>query len=201
MLSERPGPAGARRRRVLGVSALLAGVLQLAVAGVLIGVPGSSPTLDPLTFPYEEDARGRRPLSALSPRPIATPTSAPSGAPSGAPSDGQNGAPTSAPTGGPTGGPTSGPRIGAITSAPSSPATAGPKPSTRDGGSARPRSREGEAVPPRAARTSPREVSVLAPETPPLVAGRRPARTPRPWRTQAPSGLVQGHQAAPAAGR
>ena len=220
MLSERPGPAGERRRRVLGVSTVLVGVAQLAVAGFLITLPGSSPTLDPLTFPQEEgDGRTRGPVAALSPRPIATPRTAASRGPASEHD--------------PTGGPTSGPAVPVPTvpantvPVPTLPAstvptntepastgptstgptpagperwTASPEEAASPGGSMRPGSepeaaRDGEPVPPRAARRAPREVSVHAPDTPPLVAGGHATRTPAPWRTRMPSGLVDGHPA------
>jgi hypothetical protein len=190
VLSERPGPAGERRRRVLGVSTVLLGVVHLAVAGFLITLPGSSPTLDPLTFPQEKDGRTRGPVAALSPRPNATPYTAA----------------TRSPASEPTGGPASGPATPAPTppeatasrertTAPANPeAAVSPTP----GGSGRPEpeaTRDGESVPPRAARRSPREVSVHDPGTPPLVAGRHATRTPAPWRTRKPSGLVEGRPA------
>lgn len=73
--------AAERRRRrglALRISTLLVGVLHLALAAVLIGLPGSFPTLDPLPVPEgEEERAGRRPVAALSPRPASTPAGRP----------------------------------------------------------------------------------------------------------------------------
>ncbi|MEV5894247.1 hypothetical protein [Nonomuraea fuscirosea] len=77
VLTPPPDPAVARRRRrglVLRVSTVLAGVLQLALAGFLITLPGGSTTLDPLPG-SEHDRRPeavRVPMAAATPRPTSS---------------------------------------------------------------------------------------------------------------------------------
>ncbi|GAA3694412.1 hypothetical protein GCM10022224_069980 [Nonomuraea antimicrobica] len=62
-----------RRGRALRISTVLAGVVHLVLAGILIGIPGSSPTLDPLPVPEQQKQADPRPGSALSRRAAATP--------------------------------------------------------------------------------------------------------------------------------
>ncbi|SDJ26202.1 hypothetical protein SAMN05421874_101236 [Nonomuraea maritima] len=83
------GPAGppasgddgaGRRGRGLRIATVLAGVMQLAVAAILIGLPGGSPTLTLVPGPEDDPAADpvRRPQAALHARPTSSPvTSAP----------------------------------------------------------------------------------------------------------------------------
>ncbi|MFB4277407.1 MULTISPECIES: hypothetical protein [unclassified Nonomuraea] len=78
------GPAGMRtsqsserRGQALRISTVLAGLLHLVLAGLLIAIPGSSPTLDALPVPEGDKERARRPVAALSPRPATSPVEHP----------------------------------------------------------------------------------------------------------------------------
>ncbi|WP_327580547.1 hypothetical protein OHA25_31315 [Nonomuraea sp. NBC_00507] len=101
-----PGERGSRRARAVRISTVLAGLLHLAMAAVLAGIPGSSPTLD--RVPVPEGYTTAPPPAALSARPAASPvlptpdTAAPTALPvSGAtPADGRGRTP---PGGVPTG--------------------------------------------------------------------------------------------------
>ncbi|MGP3912686.1 hypothetical protein [Nonomuraea sp. 10N515B] len=100
-----PGERGSRRARAVRISTVLAGLLHLAMAAVLAGIPGSSPTLDRVPVP---EGYTTAPPAALSARPAASPvlptpdTAAPTALPvSGAtPADGRGRTP---PGGVPTG--------------------------------------------------------------------------------------------------
>ncbi|PZG18461.1 hypothetical protein C1J01_15085 [Nonomuraea aridisoli] len=75
MLTEHRDKARERRGRALRLATVAAGLLQLAAAAILIGLPGGSPTLTLVPVP-EDDAEptpGRRPAAALSVRPTASP--------------------------------------------------------------------------------------------------------------------------------
>ncbi|WP_188187898.1 hypothetical protein [Nonomuraea sp. SYSU D8015] len=69
----RDAAAGRRRRRTYAVriSAVLAGTLNLVMAAVLFGTPGSFPTLD--TVPMPEGGTEAPPPGSLSARPTASP--------------------------------------------------------------------------------------------------------------------------------
>ncbi|TMR22916.1 hypothetical protein ETD86_10145 [Nonomuraea turkmeniaca] len=90
---------GSRRARAVRISTVVAGVLQLAVAAVLAGIPGSSPTLDHVPVP--EGYPKEPPPAALSARPATSPIPTPRPdpgrttalPPSGAPADGREGTP------------------------------------------------------------------------------------------------------------
>ncbi|GAA1673924.1 hypothetical protein GCM10009733_083700 [Nonomuraea maheshkhaliensis] len=177
MLTPPPDPAVERRRRrglVVRISTVLAGVLQLALAGFLITLPGGSTTLDPL--PGSE--RDRRPEAVRVPMAAATPRPTPSGARPSAPS-----APTARPTSPPYGwtsrpspadspttiptgtGPTTTADSGSKTVSPEGPAStnapgASAPPATRRHGPARKR---GYVPPEPALSPAPRIVSTLAP--------------------------------------
>ncbi len=73
---QRPTPSDPRQRRAQAVkiSTVLAGILQLVLATLLVGIPGSSITLDPLPTP-ESDTTPRHAV-ALSIRPSTSPLSA-----------------------------------------------------------------------------------------------------------------------------
>ncbi|MEV4173594.1 hypothetical protein [Nonomuraea sp. NPDC049709] len=78
------GPAGMRtsqsserRGQALRISTVLAGLLHLVLAGLLIAIPGSSPTLDALPVPEGDKERARRPVAVLSPRPATSPVEPP----------------------------------------------------------------------------------------------------------------------------
>ncbi len=195
VLTPPPDPAVERRRRrglVLRISTVLAGVLQLALAGFLITLPGGSTTLDPLPG-SERDRRPeavRVPMAAATPRPAASsarpsaptapaaPTTRPTSSPYGwtsRPSPATS--PTTVPTGtGPTGtGPTTTADSGSTTVSPAGPAStnapgASAPPATRRPGPARKR---GYVPPEPALSPAPRIVSTLAP----LVRQPRPRAT------------------------
>lgn len=72
-----------RRGRGLRIATVLAGVMQLAVAAVLIMLPGASPTLTLVPVP-EDDPAGdpvRRPQAALHARPTSSPVTPPPAVP------------------------------------------------------------------------------------------------------------------------
>ncbi|PRX61908.1 hypothetical protein B0I32_114277 [Nonomuraea fuscirosea] len=188
VLTPPPDPAVARRRRrglVLRVSTVLAGVLQLALAGFLITLPGGSTTLDPLPG-SEHDRRPeavRVPMAAATPRP--TVSGVRPSAPTPRPTTSSYGV-TSRPT--PAGSPKTAPTTTAdpdATVSPDGPAAtnapgASAPPATRRPGPARKR---GYVPPAPALSPAPRIVSTLAP----LV------RQPRPRATRTPSpGSVPG---------
>ncbi|MFI7613611.1 hypothetical protein ACIBP6_20515 [Nonomuraea terrae] len=75
VLTEHRDKARERRGRALRVATVAAGLLQLAAAAILIGLPGGSPTLTLVPVPdgEAEPTPGQRPAAALSVRPTASP--------------------------------------------------------------------------------------------------------------------------------
>ncbi|MFB4268136.1 hypothetical protein [Nonomuraea sp. GTA35] len=173
-----------RRRRglALRISALLVGVLHLVLAAVLIALPGSSPSLDPLPpdtgGETADEARTGRPVVAISPHSASAPAE-----------------PT---TSGPVE-PTASGRPSTVPQAATAPSI--PQTSPR---SSRSPVRERGAVPPS---EGAREASRTAPASTPTTGktkAARPTRTPSPavapssehvppGQTREPPGRVQGN--------
>ncbi|WP_344489685.1 hypothetical protein [Nonomuraea monospora] len=183
MLTDQAEERRRRRGLALRVSTLLVGVLNLALAAVLIALPGSSTSFDPLPTPgagaesrgeTREDVRTGRPVAATSPRSAPAPV---------APTSPRSAPAPIAPTTG---------------AAPPSPSQATPRPS-------RSPVRKAGAVPPSA---GVREASKPGPAVSPSAGqgaqAARPDRTPAPAvapspasvtpsRTRQPPGRVRGN--------
>ncbi|MEV0614368.1 hypothetical protein AB0I81_13660 [Nonomuraea sp. NPDC050404] len=136
-----------RRGTALRIAALLVGVLSLALAAVLIGLPNNFRTLDPLPVPDRDGERSRGPVAALSALPTAAPIDSPAG-----PSPAKAPATTTPPTATP---PTTASRTTAGAATPS------PTPSATPG-----TARGARAVPPAEGHAAPREVTKILPGRP-----------------------------------
>ncbi|WP_043618878.1 hypothetical protein [Nonomuraea candida] len=150
-------PATERRGRVLRIVAVLAGLLSLALAAVLMGLPGPFRTLDPVPGHAHDGEPSRRPVAALTAHPTASPR-ATGPSPSLAPPPPADPPPSTGLTA------SADPRPGGASAASAPPATPRATPTAASGRN---------AVPPSGSRVSPRQSLVIPPVAP------SPARKPR----------------------